>query len=452
MFTALACYAALAVVTQLDATFLPGNELKTGPVFSVLPGVDDGENPDFATPEERINILVLGLDLRRDEPDDQPARTDTIMILSIDPYAKTAGMFSIPRDTWVEIPNGNGGYYRNKINTAYEFGDLYDYPGGGPDLIKDTIKHNFDIDVDNYVVLNFNNFISLIDELGGIDVDIPSYAADFAYNDCNACPYYAVEFFPGPQHMDGETALAYVRIRKSDDDFKRIERQQLVVRATALKAASLGNILDNPVGLYKEYKSSIKTDIREFFVLGRAKLLQQVDLDAAPSVSMAEALYVCPEETCGGAAGLLWDPVKLEELKNIVFAPEQNSPLVNERAAVSVKNGTLTPDLAGEFAQYLSQHGLASAQIAIDEYFGGRLEDVTAIYDLSGKKEVTVQQLADWLGLPYTSIRSGNHPDAGQFSSEFMTTDVVVVLGADAEVPWNAASNANSSQTTTAGG
>lgn len=452
LFTILACYSALVVVTQLDDTFLPGNEIGIGPI-SVIPGVDSPVNPDTASPEERINLLVLGLDLRRDEPDDQPARTDSIMIMSIDPYAKTAGMFSIPRDMWVEIPDGNGGYYRNKVNTAYEFGDLYNYPGGGIASIKDTLKHNFDLDVDNYIVLNFNNFISLIDELGGIDVDVPEYAADFQYNDCNACSYYAVEFLPGMQHMDGETALAYVRIRKSDNDFKRIERQQLVVKATALKAASLGSILSNPVGLYKEYRSAIKTDVGEFSIPGLAKLLQQVDLSAAPSVSLADgAVYVCPSETCGEAAAYLWYADKLEELKNIVFDPAQNSPLTNEHAAVSVKNGTLTPDLAGEFAQFLSNNGLTSSQIAIDEYFGGLLEDQTMIYDLSGKKEITAKQLADWLHLPYARIRSGDHPDAGQFIGEATTTDVVVVLGADADVPGNAASNANSAETETAGG
>ncbi|MCH8955164.1 LCP family protein, partial [candidate division KSB1 bacterium] len=61
-------------------------------------------------------------------------------------------------------------------------------------------------EIDYYIVLNFNNFIELIDELGGIDVDVPSYARDVAYNDCNGCPYYPVEFFAGLQHMDGETA------------------------------------------------------------------------------------------------------------------------------------------------------------------------------------------------------------------------------------------------------
>ena len=120
-----------------------------------------------------------------------------------------------------------------------------DYPGGGAGLVKDTIEHNFNIPIDYYVLLNFNNFIELIDELGGIDIDVPEYAYDPAYNDCNDCYYYPVEFLEGPEHMVGERALAYARIRASDNDFKRIERQQLVVKATARKAADLGTVFTN---------------------------------------------------------------------------------------------------------------------------------------------------------------------------------------------------------------
>lgn len=452
IFAMVSLYASLVVVTALDDVFLPGNELGIGP-FAYIPGVENNKNPEFASEEERINVVVLGLDLRRDEPDSQAARTDSVMILTIDPFSKVAGVFSIPRDTWVEIPDGYGGYTMNRINVAYELGEYsyQDYPGGGAGLVKDTIKHNFGIDIDNYVVLNFNNFIDLIDELGGIEVNVPEYAYDFAYNDCNACPYYPVEFFPGPQHMDGETALAYARIRKSDNDFKRMERQQIVLRAVAKKAASLDSVLSNPINLYREYKSSVRTDISEFKVPGLAALMRQIDLDNVPMVSMAPATYACPATECGGAAALLWDQLKVEELKNQVFSPEAANPVVREFAIVSVKNGTLTPDLASEFAQFLSAEGIPSTQITIDEYYDGLLANETAIYDLSGKN-LTSRQLADWLGVPYSRIHSADHPDSGRFIDEAGTTDVVVVLGADADVPGSAASNSVLPETETAGG
>jgi LCP family protein required for cell wall assembly len=436
------------VVTQLDDTFRQGNEFGIG-FLATLPGVEDSENPESANIEERINIVILGLDLRRNEPDDQAARTDSVMILTIDPFAKTSGVFSIPRDTWVEIPDGFGGFIMNRINVAFELGEhtYLDYDGGGAGLVKDTIEHNFGIPIDNYIVLNFNNFIELIDELGGIDVDVPSYAYDAAYNDCNFCPYYPVEFFAGLQHMDGETALAYARIRKSDNDFRRIERQQLVVRATAKKASSLGTILSNPIGIYGQFKDSIDTDISEFLIPNLAQLAQQVNLDTAPMVSMEPATYNCVN-ICGGAAALQWDPVKAKELQNQVFT---DGRLQKEGALVSVKNGTVTPDLAGEFATFLSQQGMQSSRIAVDEYFGGALTDATTIYDLSGK-DYTARKLADWLHLPYARILTADDVGLEQFVDELVTTDVIVVLGADVDFSNAATNSAGLSQIATAGG
>jgi hypothetical protein len=147
----LTLYIGLVVLSQVDDKFRKGNEFGIGFLAS-LPGVEDSENPESASIEERINIVILGLDLRRDEPDNQAARTDSVMVLTIDPFAKTSGVLSIPRDMWVEIPDGFGGYRLNRINVAFELGEhtYLDYPGGGAGLVKDTIAHNFDIPIDYY--------------------------------------------------------------------------------------------------------------------------------------------------------------------------------------------------------------------------------------------------------------------------------------------------------------
>ena len=427
LFAVAAFYLALVVVTQLDDVFLPGNELG---VPSVLPFVGE-DDPEYASVEERINILVMGLDLRRDESDDTPGRTDSVFVLSMDPYSKTAGIFSIPRDLLVEIPNGRGGYTRDRINTAYEVGQYTydDYPGGGGGLARDTVEHNFDIPIDHYVVLNFNNFIEIVDELGGVDVDVPEYAYDAAYNDCKRCPFYPVEFVPGTQHMDGETALAYARIRKSDNDFKRIERQQIVMRATAKKAFDLGILLDDPLGLYKKYKDSVKTDIGDFKAGGLALLSRQIGLDNIRMESIASATYPCPASACGGAAMLLADWDAVEEIKNRVFS---DGRLQSEGAIVKVLNGTATPDLAQEFAAFLRAQGIPAEQISVDEYANGALYNSTLVVDLSGKTH-TAQKLASWLALAETRIKKAADPEAVQFGDP--AANVVVVLGADARVP-----------------
>lgn len=451
VFAVFAFYLSLVVVTQVDGLFFPGNEVRTGIFGKVLPGVDPGEPPSVVTIDDRINILFLGLDIRRDQPPDTPARTDSIFVLSLDPFSKTAGVFSIPRDTLVEIPDGFGGYVKRRINEAYEMGEYSyrDYPEGGVGLVIDTIERNFQIPINHYVILNFNNFIALIDELGGIDVEITEYAYDFQYSDCNSCPYYAVEFFPGVEHMDGERALAYARIRKSDNDFKRIERQQAVIRATAKRAMDLGILVDgNPLNLYRKYKSSVETDISDFLIPGLARLGQQIGVDNIKMVSMAPATYPCDPGICGGAAVLLWDQNKFEELKAQVFS---DGRLQGEGAFVEVLNGTVTPDLAGEFAAFLRRQGLPSERILVDEYNNGELFNNTVIYDLSGKS-YTVRKLAEWLNLPDTRILSADDPEAQRYLEALPTVDVVVILGSDAAVPDTTSLESAFPEIATAGG
>jgi len=195
-----AFYVLLVVAMMADDIFFPGNELP-------LPNVSPFEkgDPEVADINQRINILFLGLDRYLGEPDRTAARTDSVFVLTIDPYSKTAGVFSIPRDLLVEIPDGSGGYYTDRVNVVWETGEfVYDnYDGGGAGLIKDTIKHNFDIPIDNLVILDFEDFIDLIDEVGGIEVDVPEYVADYDYTDCNQCPGTVQEFSPGLQTWTG---------------------------------------------------------------------------------------------------------------------------------------------------------------------------------------------------------------------------------------------------------
>jgi LCP family protein required for cell wall assembly len=441
-FGMLTFYLALIVATQVDGYVLPGRQLNLG-VPEVIPFAELN-TPEHASIEERINIVVLGLDQRRDEPDDTPARTDSVMILTMDPFSKKGGAFSIPRDTWLDIPNGYGGYITDRINVAYELGEYTykDYPGGGAGLVKDTIEYNFNIPIDYYVLLNFNNFIELIDELGGIEVDVPEYAYDPAYNDCNDCYYYPVEFLEGPEHMDGERALAYARIRASDNDFKRIERQQLVVKATARKAADLGTVFTNALGLYKQYKNAVKTDISDLQIPGLADLAQQVGPENIRTVSMAEATYPC--NTCPGAV-LLWNPAKVEELKARVFS---EAAFNEDNATVQILNGTEVPDLARYVETLIGNRGITSDRVRTDELLDGPLYDRTLIVSLDGK-EFTAEQLAEWLDLPATRVVSANDPEASEFLNS--SSDVVVVLGADVDLTGLESGNTSLQEPTTGG-
>jgi LCP family protein required for cell wall assembly len=440
VFAVMSLYLSLVAVSRVDGVLFPGNGLALPGVANVV-GISGGSDPTSATEiGQRINILVMGLDQRLDQPDNDRYRTDSMMVLTIDPYSKTAGAFSIPRDTRVEIPDGNGGVYmKTRINEAYEMGQYgvngfpLGYDGGGPQLAMDTVKQNFGIPIDYYVILNWANFIQIVDDLGGIDVTIPEYVYDPAYTTCQYCgEYYPVEFVPGTEHMDGETALEYARLRKSDNDFKRIERQQIVLRAIIAKGKSL-NLLD--VGklkdIYTTYRDSIKTNIPDTQIPGLARLVQQIDgtqgLANLPMVSMGPATYPCPAVECGEAAELDWYPSKVAELKALVFSDVQ---LATDNATISVLNATNTPSLATDFSTELKGKGIPPANITVDEYADGLLYPTTVIVDVHGGHDHTVSQIKGWLGISDAAVLTAADPQAAQFLNT--TADVVVVLGADA--------------------
>ena len=425
LFAVAAFYVLLIVVTMADDIFFPGNEIKIG---IKLPGVDSGENPEVADIDERINILFLGLDRKVGVPEHTAARTDSVFVLTIDPFSKTAGVFSIPRDLALEIPDGSGGYITNRINVAWEMGEFtYDgYPGGGPGLAMDTIEHNFDIPIDHYVILDFADFKDLIDEVGGVDIDVPEYVADYSYSDCVGCPPYAVEFVPGMEHMDGQTALAYARIRKGSNDFKRIERQQLVIQATAKKALSLDLFVSpsEPLDLYSKYKDAVETDISDLLIPGLAKLAQQVSSDNLNMVSIASATYPCGSGCIGAMLLADWD--KVEELKAQVFG---DGRIQAEEALVELQNATEEPGLAEEFAGFLRKQGIPAEDLL--------LGDAASVYSRSlivdrGGKEYTAKKLAEWLNLPSDRIVAASDPEARAFADA--TGDIIVVLGSDARL------------------
>jgi LCP family protein required for cell wall assembly len=419
LFAVGAFYVLLIVATIASDIFFPGNK---PPLASLVP---IGGDPEVADINDRINIVVLGLDRRIGGGEDTAARTDTVFVLTVDPFSKTAGVFSIPRDLLVDIPDGYGGHYTDRINTVWEVGQYsyQDYPGGGPGLVKDTIEHNFDIPIDNYVIIDFADFVDLIDEVGGIEIDVAEYVADYSYSDTLGGPKYAVEFLPGPEHMDGQRALAYARIRKGSSDFKRIERQQAVIRATAAKALSLDLLVPptNAVDLYNSYKEAIQTDIPDSKVPGLALLAKQINLEAMEMVSIAGATYPCPD--CP-ASVLLADWDKVAELKAQVFA---DGKIQAEGALVELQNGSDRLGLAEEVAGILRKHGIAADDLLLADAETVRAGSV--IIDRSGK-EYTARKLAEWLNLPKDSIVKATDPMAADYAGS--TGDIIVILGSDA--------------------
>ena len=208
-------------------------------------GMDSGDpgTSDVWNGKTSLTILVVGLD-RRPQGGDQNA--DVIMIAQLDLINKTVRAVSLPRDLLVQIPNI--GY--DKINSAYNYGIKANPndPVAGIAMVRDTVEYNFGIPIDEYVLIDFNGFKDVIDATGGIDINVPYDITDDEYptEDYNI---ESVHFAAGPMHMDGETALKYVRTRHADSDDQRRERQLQVLQALFDQGKSAGSInkIDNMI-------------------------------------------------------------------------------------------------------------------------------------------------------------------------------------------------------------
>ena len=194
------------------------------------------------------NIVVMGCDIRKDDV----GRSDTLFVVMLDKSKKNAALLSVPRDTRVKIK----GHGWDKINAAFAY--------GGHKLTQETVQDFLGIKLNNYVVVDFQGFKGLVDAVGGVDINVEKR---MYYYD----PYdgFEIDLRPGKQHMDGKTAMQYVRYRDEEGDIGRIRRQQKFLMALYRHIASK-NIIAKIPGVSKQIMSMVKTDLslKEMVELG----------------------------------------------------------------------------------------------------------------------------------------------------------------------------------------
>ncbi len=269
-------------------------------------GTDFEPTPEVAAPvtsppllDGPMTILIMGVDKRKGERG--PWRTDTMILAYVDPNSKRAALVSIPRDLYVLIPDYGRGEHFERINAANVYGELFDYPGGGPALAKRTIYRNFGVQVDRYVMVDFDGFRKIIDMIGGIEIDVPRPITDYRYP-TEDYGYMTVHFDAGPQHMDGERALQYARTRKSTSDFDRARRQQQVIMAVRDKVLSL-DILPNMtpkniLNIINTLGNSVETDLTLEEILALARLATEIE-ESNISRAVIGVNYVIPRTING---------------------------------------------------------------------------------------------------------------------------------------------------------
>jgi len=221
----------------------------------------------------RVTVLVMGLDYRDWEAGSGAPRSDSMMLVTIDPITRQAGMLSIPRDLWVEIP----GFDHNRINTAYMLGEAYKLPGGGPALACETVEGVVGVPVDYYAVIDFQSFEDVIDEIGGIDVLVEDPIK------ISPIGRTSIQLEAKAYHFDGAEALAYARVRKAaGDDFGRARRQQQVVMAVLDRVVGfdmLPSLIGNAPVLYQQLASGVRTDLSLDQIVSLAWLAIQIPED-----------------------------------------------------------------------------------------------------------------------------------------------------------------------------
>jgi LCP family protein required for cell wall assembly len=213
------------------------------------------------------NIVVMGCDARPKDGD--VGRSDTLFVVMLDPKSKDASLLSIPRDTRVHIK----GHGYDKINHAYAY--------GGHKLTVDTVEEFLGIRVDNYVEVDFKGFKDLVDAIGGIDINVDKRM--YYYDPWDK---FEVNLKPGMQHLNGTTALQYVRYRDEEGDIGRIGRQQKFLRAVYNKVLS-PSIIPKLPALIKQVNSMVKTDMSISELLDLAQAMKGLMNSKDRSLSMA---------------------------------------------------------------------------------------------------------------------------------------------------------------------
>ncbi len=401
-----------------DETSLPESDVT--PTAVIL-----DETLELWNGSDRVTILFMGLDYRDWLSGDGPPRTDTMMLVTVDPITRTAGMLSIPRDLWVEIP----GYpQHNRINTAYFLGESERLPGGGPGLAMKTVENLIGVPVQYYAVVDFSVFERVIDEIGGIDV--------LAKERIKISPIGEMSKWLEAKayHLNGAEALAYARARKTEGgDFDRAQRQQQVVMAIRDRVTGFDMIpmlIAKAPKLYQEISGGIRTNLSLEDMISLGMLALDIDMGNIKRGVIAPPEMVLLETLPDGAQVLKPVPDKIRLLRDEIFTStgaigpslDIDNPAEaakQEDAKLAVRNGAGIEGLAGTTADYLRNQGLNVVEVGNAD----RMDYLKTV-------------VIDYTGNPYTRsyLKNLMNLTEGQILSQIIPDsdiDVAVIVGSD---------------------
>ncbi len=405
---------------------------ETDPLIEAAVDPIDFEMPEPWDGVSRVTVLLMGLDYRDWEAGEIP-RTDSMMLITIDPVTKEAAMLSIPRDMWVAIP----GFEHERINVAYRLGELWKLPGGGPGLAMETAEEFLGVPIDYYAQIDFSAFVRIIDEIDGVtvrpqmDVKIVPIEGEGFKQTLEAGQTYT---------LDGALTLAYARSRYTEGgDFDRAARQQEIVYAVRdriLKFSMWPTLIAKAPILYQEISSGINTNMRFEDALRLAALALEVDREKIGSF-IIDGAYVEFGTTPDGQKITKPIPDKIRVLRDEIF--RSGGPLGPtairsetgeevdvfdlvkiENARISIQNGSWYSGLAAETANYLRARGYN-----IVEETNAQATDISSItlYNATPYSIQGIYRIYEEAGLSSPRLTNRYDPNS--------PIDIVFVIGND---------------------
>jgi LCP family protein required for cell wall assembly len=365
-----------------------------------------------------FHIMLLGTDRR---PPQSDWRTDTMILVSIDPDQRTVSLVSIPRDLYVAIP----GHGKTRLNMADNFGDADNYPGGGPGLLREMLEENVGLTFDRYIRIDFQGFVEAIDLLGGIDVDVRCPTELWVPNMKAPEEYLLLHSFsPGLHHMDGELALMYSRCRAHTRAFDRDRRQREVLLAVRKRVLELGipGLLPKLFELLESMSLHVQTDLEPTELVALAQLMTElsaygvsqggIDLSVAPQWTTPDAAWVMRPER---------QQIKDLMAGRMIASSGEERALAAESVRIAVDNGTTIEGFGSQVADRLEARGYHVVEVGkADRLDSGE----TTIISYDGSS-YTLERLCQYLGVEEDDVRY--EPD--------WLSDVAIriVLGSDAQ-------------------
>ncbi|EEK90907.1 LytR family transcriptional regulator [Bacillus sp. BI3] len=260
-----------------------------------------------------VSVLIMGVDESdvRGKEYGEAIRTDALLLATFNKDSKTVKLLSIPRDTYTYIPIEKK---KDKITHAHAFGSAKNGKNGGPQASIDAVEKLMNVPVDYFVKFNFKSFIKIVDDLGGVEVDVP---VEFTEQDSNDNAE-AIHLEKGVQKLNGEEALALARTRHIDSDAMRGQRQQLVIEAILKKLTSVGsvtkvgNIIDDINGQF--VTNLTFDDMLSFYKYGSDSEIEKLQIQG-DDCYMAKGDDTC-SKSAGGGRTYYYNPDK-KELANV---------------------------------------------------------------------------------------------------------------------------------------